>query len=109
MAKLFIWGHSATTVHNKVIAFGGFGGMGRHARRNDLLQLDMLSCTLQTINVEDSPSPRLGHTSSLVGDCLYVIGGRTDPTYILNDVWVFDITQEKWTLLKCTGSSFSPR
>ncbi|XP_022926928.1 tRNA wybutosine-synthesizing protein 2/3/4 [Cucurbita moschata] len=109
MAKLFIWGHSATTVHNKVIAFGGFGGMGRHARRNDLLQLDMLSCTLQTISVEDSPSPRLGHTSSLVGDCLYVIGGRTDPTYILNDVWVFDITQAKWTLLKCTGSSFSPR
>ncbi|KAL0542912.1 hypothetical protein IC582_017993 [Cucumis melo] len=107
--KLFIWGHSATTIHNKVIAFGGFGGMGRHARRNDLLQFDMLSYTLQTINVEDRPSPRLGHTSSLVGDRLYVVGGRTDPTCILKDVWLFNITQEKWTLLECTGSPFSPR
>ena len=44
--RLFLWGHSACTLENtdkaKVLVFGGFGGNGRHARRNDSFLLDPL-------------------------------------------------------------------
>ncbi|XP_057415045.1 tRNA wybutosine-synthesizing protein 2/3/4 [Lotus japonicus] len=113
--KLFLWGHSACALdnadHKKVIVYGGFGGPGRHARRNDLLLLDPYSGNLETINIFDgkSPSPRLGHTASLVGDRMFVIGGRTGPDKILSDVWIFDTTKNHWKLQQCGGSVFPPR
>lgn len=113
--KLFLWGHSACALdnadHKKVIVYGGFGGLGRHARRNDLLLLDPYSGNLETINIFDdtSPSPRLGHTASLVGDRMFVIGGRTGPDKILSDVWIFDTTKNHWKLQQCGGSVFPPR
>lgn len=111
--KLFLWGHSACTVDRrnpeKLLIFGGFGGMGRHARRNDCLFLDPSSCTLETIAVRSAPSPRMGHTASLVGHQLFVIGGRTDPSNILSDVWVFNTTTNEWKLINCNGHVFPPR
>ncbi|KAF8030134.1 hypothetical protein BT93_E2537 [Corymbia citriodora subsp. variegata] len=83
--------------------------MGRHARRNDCLLLDPSSCTLESIAVRSAPSPRMGHTASLVGDQLFVIGGRTDPLNILSDVWVFNTTTNEWKLLNCNGHVFLPR
>ncbi|KAF5200292.1 tRNA wybutosine-synthesizing protein 2/3/4 [Thalictrum thalictroides] len=111
--KLFLWGHSACTInnslHQKILIFGGFGGVGRHARRNDILMLDPLYGTLELISVEGPPSPRLGHTSSLVGEDVFVIGGRGDPTNILNDVWVFNTNKNEWKLQESSGSVFHPR
>ncbi|RVW46013.1 tRNA wybutosine-synthesizing protein 2/3/4 [Vitis vinifera] len=111
--KLFLWGHSACTLdtinHKKVIVFGGFGGMGRHARRNDAFVLDPLHGTLKAVNAEGTPSPRLGHTSSMVGDLMFIIGGRADPENILDNVWVLDTAKNEWRRLECTGSVFPPR
>ncbi|XP_010278689.1 PREDICTED: tRNA wybutosine-synthesizing protein 2/3/4 isoform X2 [Nelumbo nucifera] len=111
--KLFLWGHSACTLKNakygKILVFGGFGGLGRHARRNDSLVLDPLCGTLNAIDIEGPPSPRLGHTSSSVGECVFVIGGRSDPMNILKDVWVLDTNKKTWKFLECTGSVFHPR
>lgn len=112
--KLFLWGHSACILGNsindsQILVFGGFGGMGRHARRNDLLLLDPLQGTIKAIHTEGSPFPRLGHTSSLVGDHMFIIGGRADPLNILSDLWVFNMAKSKWTLLECSGSVFQPR
>ncbi|KAL3627489.1 hypothetical protein CASFOL_028852 [Castilleja foliolosa] len=108
--RLFVWGHSSCTLNTKkIIAFGGFGGIGRHARRNDVLILDTENGIMDVIATAEAPSPRLGHTSSLIGDFLYVIGGRADPMNILNEVWVFDVTKKKWKLLECSGGLFPPR
>lgn len=108
--SLFFWGHSTCTLHQKkVIIFGGFGGIGRHARRNDLLFVDKESGVVEKIASVGAPPPRLGHTSSLVGDSMYVIGGRADPLNILNDVWVFNVPKKEWKLLQCSGSLFPPR
>ncbi|KAL8461431.1 hypothetical protein ACS0TY_032776 [Phlomoides rotata] len=108
--RLFSWGHSTCTLtQKKIIIFGGFGGIGRHARRNDLLIFDTESGLVEVIAAAGAPSPRLGHTSTLVGDFIYVIGGRADPTNILNEVWVFNMTNKRWKLLQCTGSLFPPR
>lgn len=111
--RLYLWGHSAcvfnTETHKKVLIFGGFGGMGSHARRNDYFLLDPLCGKLEEVDTQGRPSPRLGHTSSLVGDLMYVIGGRADPLNILNDVWVLNTEMRQWKLLECTGTEFPPR
>ncbi|RZC65651.1 hypothetical protein C5167_009347 [Papaver somniferum] len=111
--KLFVWGHSMCALNNihlnEVLVFGGFGGVGRHARRNDTLILDTQTGNLKAINIDGSPSPRLGHTSLVVGECIFVIGGREDPTKILDEVWVLNTAKSEWRLLECTGSTFHPR
>lgn len=111
--RLFLWGHSASTMDDvdkkKLLIFGGFGGMGRHARRHDLLLLDLECGRMEVLDVLDAPCPRVGHTSSMIGDSMYVIGGRADPSNILNDVWVFNVTKSDWRLLECLGTPFLPR
>lgn len=111
--KLFLWGHSACTLendsHREILIFGGFGGLGRHARRNETLLFQPQSGMLKVIDVEGPPSPRMGHTSSMVGESVFVIGGRGDPTTILNDVWLFNTKKNQWRLLECSGSIFHPR
>ncbi|MQL85853.1 hypothetical protein Taro_018370 [Colocasia esculenta] len=111
--KLFVWGHSACNFsksnQSHILVFGGFGGLGRHARRNTTLLLDPGSGLLRDINAQGSPCPRLGHTSSVVGICVFVIGGRGDPTQIFNDVWSLDTVENKWMLLECGGSVFHRR
>ncbi|XP_059624191.1 tRNA wybutosine-synthesizing protein 2/3/4 [Cornus florida] len=111
--KLLLWGHSACPLgnpnHKRILIFGGFGGMGRHARRNDSILLDPLDGKLEAISVQGTPSPRLGHTSSVIGDFMFVIGGRADPMNILNEVWVLNTVKNEWNLLEFTGSVFPPR
>ncbi|KAL0845606.1 hypothetical protein Bca101_018852 [Brassica carinata] len=111
--KLHLWGHSACTINKTdrkdVIVFGGFGGFGRHARRNESMLLDPSCGTLKLVTVNESPSPRLGHTASMVGDCMFVIGGRADPLNILNDVWMLDISKCEWSSQRCIGCEFPPR
>lgn len=108
--RLFLWGHSACSVgQKKIFIFGGFGGIGRHERRNDLVLLDVQSGMVEIVAVIGAPSARLGHTCSVVGDFMYVIGGRADPLNILNDVWVFDKAKNEWEFLQCSGSFFPPR
>ncbi|XP_050211218.1 tRNA wybutosine-synthesizing protein 2/3/4 isoform X2 [Mercurialis annua] len=113
LEKLFLWGHSSCVLNTekskKIIVFGGFGGMGRHARRNDTMMLDPCNGTLKTIDAAGAPSPRVGHTASLVGDLLFVIGGRSDPLDILDDVWILNIASKEWKLSECTGSYMPPR
>ncbi|KVH89619.1 Kelch-type beta propeller [Cynara cardunculus var. scolymus] len=109
--KLHLWGHSACTLETtknpkSVLLFGGFGGMGRHARRNDSWLLDSVSGQLELVDFANSPPPRLGHTASLVGDLMFVIGGRADPGNVLNDVWVLSITNNEWKQFQCDGIDF---
>ncbi|KAL2931413.1 tRNA wybutosine-synthesizing protein 2/3/4 [Bienertia sinuspersici] len=111
--RLFLWGHSSCTICNadskEILIYGGFGGTGRHARRNDCLLLDPLSGRLSVLTVKGSPSPRMGHTSSLVGGLMVVLGGRADPTNILDDLWIFNIADAEWKLVGNTSDVFAPR
>ncbi|KAL6197629.1 hypothetical protein ACLB2K_033235 [Fragaria x ananassa] len=84
--NLYLWGHSACALENNaengVLVFGGFGGMGRHARRNQPLLFDPLSGGLRVIRVGSGPSSRLGHTACL---------------------------KNEWKLVECSGDVFPPR
>ncbi|KAL0305933.1 UNVERIFIED_CONTAM: tRNA wybutosine-synthesizing protein 2/3/4 [Sesamum radiatum] len=70
--------------------------------------IDDESGVMETIAATGAPSPRLGHTSSVIGDFIYVIGGRADPMNILNEVWVFSNAKKEWKLLPCSGTLFRP-
>ncbi|OAY64172.1 tRNA wybutosine-synthesizing protein 2/3/4 [Ananas comosus] len=110
--KLFLWGQSACVLNNRekqVLIFGGFGGLGRHARRNYTLALDAQSGLLREMDAKGLPTPRLGHSAAVIGTNMYVIGGRTGPSQVLNDVWVLQTTESRWSQLECTGDSFNPR
>lgn len=111
--KVFIWGHSACElgdkIHSRVFIFGGFGGMGRHGRRNDCFLVDPITAKLEANNVAGRPSPRLGHTACVVGRDVFVIGGRAGPEYILSDVWVLNTSKNEWRVLECSGCVFPPR
>ncbi|CAN6457580.1 unnamed protein product [Victoria cruziana] len=111
--KLFRWGHSASLLNDsdsqKILVFGGFGGIGRHSRQNDSLLLDPTTGMLKLLHAVGPPSPRIGHTSSVIGNRMFVIGGRGDPAQIFSDVWVLHTGENRWELLSCTGSVFGPR
>ncbi|GAB2301081.1 hypothetical protein Dimus_035115 [Dionaea muscipula] len=113
MERLYLWGHSSCTLgstnQKKLLVFGGFGGVGRHARRNDCLLLDPSCGTLDDLSIKGGPSPRLGHTCLLVGELMFVLGGRADPVNILNDVWILHSVRNEWKFVDCSSSAFAPR
>lgn len=47
------------------------------------------------------PTKRQKHTASLIGHCIYYIGGEVprDTTYRLNEIWKYDIETQLWTKL----------
>ncbi|KAF0908774.1 hypothetical protein E2562_028589 [Oryza meyeriana var. granulata] len=111
--KLFLWGQSACALivgrEHHILTFGGFGGPGRHARRNYSLLLNHRSGLLTELKVTESPSPRMGHTVTVVGNDIYVVGGRGGPLEILNDVWVLESTKNRWSKVDCSGDLLRPR
>lgn len=111
--KLFLWGQSSCVFtvgeEQRVLTFGGFGGPGRHARRNYSLLLDHKSGLLTEMIFKASPSPRMGHTVTTVGNSTYLIGGRGGPSEILDDVWILQSTGNTWSKLECCGNLFQPR
>uniref|UniRef100_A0A0E0LL90 tRNA wybutosine-synthesizing protein 2/3/4 n=1 Tax=Oryza punctata TaxID=4537 RepID=A0A0E0LL90_ORYPU len=111
--KLFLWGQSACALivgrEQHILTFGGFGGPGRHARRNYCLVLNHRSGLLTELKVTESPSPRMGHTITVVGNDIYVVGGRGGPSEILNDVWFLESTMNRWSKVDCSGDFFRPR
>lgn len=71
--------------------------------------LDAQSGLLREMDAKGLPNPRLGHSATVIGTNMYVIGGRTGPSQVLNDVWVLQTTESRWSQLECTGDSFNPR
>ncbi|KAG2688300.1 hypothetical protein I3760_09G088800 [Carya illinoinensis] len=123
--KLFLWGHSACILdnknENKAMIFGGFGGMGRHARRNESLLLNPFVGTLETMNVEGSPTPRLAknewrlaectgsvfpprhrHAAAVVSSKIYVFGGLNNDS-ISSSFHVLDTVNLQWKELPVAG------
>nr|Q8H4D4.1 RecName: Full=tRNA wybutosine-synthesizing protein 2/3/4; Includes: RecName: Full=tRNA wybutosine-synthesizing protein 3 homolog; Short=tRNA-yW-synthesizing protein 3; AltName: Full=tRNA(Phe) 7-((3-amino-3-carboxypropyl)-4-demethylwyosine(37)-N(4))-methyltransferase; Includes: RecName: Full=tRNA wybutosine-synthesizing protein 2 homolog; Short=tRNA-yW-synthesizing protein 2; AltName: Full=tRNA(Phe) (4-demethylwyosine(37)-C(7)) aminocarboxypropyltransferase [Oryza sativa Japonica Group]BAC20692. len=111
--KLFLWGQSACALtvgrEHHILTFGGFGGPGRHARRNYSLLVNPGSGLLTELKVTGSPSPRMGHTITVVGNDIYVVGGRSGPSEILNDIWVLERSNNRWSKVDCSGDFFRPR
>ena len=55
------------------------------------------------------PAPREGHSAALVGDVMYIFGGRTEEGTDLGDLAAFRITSRRWYTFQNMGPSPSPR
>lgn len=55
------------------------------------------------------PAAREGHASALVGDVMYIFGGRTEEGNDLGDLAAFRISSRRWYTFQNMGPSPSPR
>lgn len=55
------------------------------------------------------PAAREGHAAALVGDVMYIFGGRTEEGNDLGDLAAFRITSRRWYTFQNMGPSPSPR
>ncbi|CAM6109369.1 unnamed protein product [Calypogeia fissa] len=107
---LFRWGHSACLRGDShLIIFGGYGGSERHARLNDILELDVRDGCVRSLAASGTPAPIMAHSASMVDLNMIVIAGRRSPTCILNTVSVLDLKSLEWKLPEVTGAEFPPR
>jgi Galactose oxidase, central domain len=55
------------------------------------------------------PAPREGHSAAVVGDVMYVFGGRTEEGTDLGDLAAFRLSTRRWYTFQNMGPSPSPR
>ncbi|OWM72426.1 hypothetical protein CDL15_Pgr018311 [Punica granatum] len=92
--------HSAVSINNKLLVYGGDCGDRYHG---DVDVLDMDTMTWSKVGLQGlSPGVRAGHGAVSIGTKVYVIGGVGDKHYY-SDVWVLDLTTCTWNRLDSRG------
>ncbi|CAG8467822.1 7439_t:CDS:2 [Funneliformis mosseae] len=121
------YGHTSTAIGTKIYIFGG---RNDEKYLNDLISFDFksfksikkkskLKFTLGKGNNNSSewnfivpanspPPARSGHISCNCDDKIYIFGGSDGEKYY-NDTWCYDIKENTWTELSCTGYIPAPR
>ncbi|KAK3700374.1 Negative regulator of mitotic exit [Vermiconidia calcicola] len=99
--------HTIVTWQDKLYLFGGTDGVHWYndvwsysPHTNSWTQLDCIGYI---------PSPREGHAAALVGDVMYIFGGRTEEGNDLGDLAAFRISSRRWYTFQNMGPSPSPR
>ncbi|KAK1065674.1 Negative regulator of mitotic exit [Friedmanniomyces endolithicus] len=99
--------HTIISYNDRLYLFGGTDGVHWYNdvwsysfHTNSWTQLDCIGYI---------PSPREGHAAALVGDVMYIFGGRTEEGNDLGDLAAFRITSRRWYTFQNMGPSPSPR
>lgn len=88
-------GHTAVMYRNSMIILGGFDEM--QLLRNDVWEFNLASLSWREHRPTGTPPcPRYRHTTVLLNDFMFVIGGVDINKQRFNDVYVYDILQETW-------------
>lgn len=95
------------TWNTKLFLFGGTDGVNWY---NDVWCYD-LNTNIWTNQecIGFIPTAREGHAAALVGDVMYVFGGRTEEGKDLGDLAAFRIPTRRWYTFQNMGPSPSPR
>ncbi|KAJ3428815.1 hypothetical protein M0812_24149 [Anaeramoeba flamelloides] len=102
------FGHTMSLVGNTIIIFGGTNGKKRFGD----LHLFSVEESIWSNNPEtygDHPSARSGHSASVIGNQLWIFGGRSQNGQFLNDLFCFDHETYIWYQLEIDGNIPSPR
>ena len=87
-----------------------FGGTNGTQWFNDVWSYDPKSISWTQLDcIGYIPAPREGHSAALVGDVMYIFGGRTEEGTDLGDLAAFRITSRRWYTFQNMGPSPSPR
>jgi len=90
--------------------YSSFGGTDGNRWFNDVWIYDPRTNIWQQQDcIGYIPLAREGHASALVGDVMYVLGGRTEEGKDLGDLAAFRITTRRWYTFQNMGPSPSPR
>ena len=87
-----------------------FGGTNGSQWFNDVWVFDPRTITWSQLDcIGYIPAPREGHSAALVGDVMYIFGGRTEEGTDLGDLAAFRISTRRWYTFQNMGPSPSPR
>ena len=100
-------GHTAANVKNCVYVFGGFGGFGyTREEMNDLFMFDARKEVgdkqWHAVVAEGSPpTPRSGHSCTVVGESKLFIFGGWNKSRQFNDLNIYDAETNRWSNPTC--------
>ncbi|KAK4993640.1 hypothetical protein LTR50_000251 [Elasticomyces elasticus] len=113
--------HTVSVVKGRAYVFGGTCQDGEGIKRlanNDMHVIILPSSGIAAADYKnipprgDAPAARLGHTASVIDDCIYIHGGSAgfneDPIEESGRVWVFDTSLSTWSCLHPSESSELP-
>ena len=102
-------GHTCIFSENKLVLFGGhfFSSDGSFTYLNDTHVLDLETSTWRAVKCRGQiPAGRYNHGASLMGNRLFVYGGRGAKGTVFNDMYFLDL--EDWTWYDVQWTSASP-
>ena len=106
------WGHSAAVVQNgTIVVFGGYGGMGRHERMNDVVIIDPKTGTIASPTCSGmAPAPRVLHACAMMpNNWMVIYGGRAGPKSPFGDTFVLSCDESfQWKKLVFVGTEQPP-
>ncbi|HNQ67230.1 MAG TPA: kelch repeat-containing protein [Bacteroidales bacterium] len=88
--------HKAISSNGKMLVFFGKGTLGT---LDDIWQYDPQTNQWQQLVPGSTTNPvaRCEHTATLIGNKVWVFGGRDNSNNLLNDLWAYDISTNQWT------------
>ncbi|THU93880.1 kinase-like protein [Dendrothele bispora CBS 962.96] len=100
-------GHTCVTHENRLIIFGGTDGL---CRFNDTWTFDFETKRWTELKCDGQvPAARDGHAAAVVGDMMYIYGGRGIDGEELEDVSVLSLSSHIWYSFQCHDMGTPPR
>ena len=101
--------HTLCKIGNNCLLFGGFNSdihlndiwilksnwEWQKLRVNETSNNDDTNVELHDTN-DNIPCPRRGHSANVIGSYMYIFGGLYGFTKYLNDLYIYDATQNEW-------------
>lgn len=88
-----LFGHTCAVLHGQMVVFGGQTEAGTFSEQ--LFKLSPGSGKeihrYELYDAAFAPAPRIGHTASVVGNRMFVFGGKTADGRTLNDLVCYDM------------------
>ncbi|KAF2828382.1 hypothetical protein CC86DRAFT_368632 [Ophiobolus disseminans] len=111
--------HTVSVVKGRAYVFGGERAPGQLADNtmhaiilpsSGVIEADYTSYPARAANgLDDVPTPRRGHTSTVIGDSIYVFGGEGKAVAEEKGrIWVYNTVQNTWTYLDPASGTVYP-
>jgi leucine-zipper-like transcriptional regulator 1 len=96
------FGHSAVIYKNSLYVFAGWNG---HETLDDLYQYSLSSnfWYLEKPKYGQKPMSRYRHSSSVIGNSMFVFGGINTQSRKFNDLFEYNFLRREWRLIEAYG------
>lgn len=91
--------HSQVTYNTSIIIYGGINKNGKYF--DDMWEFNIANRTWKKIEFNgETPKPRQGHSALLIGDNIYIFGGKIANVFEINEFWKFDLLKSRFELIE---------